>query len=217
MTITFKPEKPITITDSLTTEIDDLTVEFSPSETRLSLGKNVVAVKRDLWPHVVAKSAVYDAVLAGSPVPAPLAPISIPTQTNYDDIPFGTPMHGGFFTGYHPVIRNAVFITSPKSMERSDLTWQQAVDYCAGLGDGWKLPDRLESLLQFQRLAQGNAVVDAFQAGGAEVFPEAPHWTSEEYKFRSDYAWLQYFGCGYSGYWLKLLVLRVRPGRIFFL
>ena len=74
------------------------------------------------------------------------------------------------------------------------MTWQEAKDYAASLGNGWRLPTRTELL----------TLVDDTRCDLAcSVFPDCPSewfWTSTPWAGSSSYAWGVNFydGCAYS-------------------
>ena len=69
-------------------------------------------------------------------------------------------------------------------------TWQEAKDYAASLGDGWRLPTIQELL----------TLVDYEKAMPAcSAFPDCPSewfWSSSALSGNSAYAWNVYFGYG---------------------
>ena len=211
--------RPPAIRDTLITEIGDLTVEFSPRETRISLGKNALAVPRNTWPRVIAKSAVYDAVLSGSPIPAPNAPAIIPAGHPGTGTPeLGAEIGGGFCGGRHPEIEGAVLIFSE---DLGSARWVEAMDRIAahrgGGYDDWRPLTRIELLILFKRFGQRRTAAQGFREGEDNAFPESGHWSGEEYEFASFGAWGQTFGNGGSHPWSKGLGLRVRAGRALFI
>jgi hypothetical protein len=70
------------------------------------------------------------------------------------------------------------------------LTWQEATDYAASLGNGWRLPTRTELL----------TLVDDTRCDPAcSVFPDCPSewfWTSTPWAGSSSYAWFVDFYYG---------------------
>ena len=90
---------------------------------------------------------------------------------------------------------------SPKGM-----TWQEAKDYVASLGDGWRLPTRTELL---------TLVDDTKYDPACSVFPDCPSewfWTSTLRAGSSSYAWSVdfYSGYAYDGYVVSASISRVR-------
>ena len=77
-----------------------------------------------------------------------------------------------------------------------DLTWEQAKQYCSGLGSGWYLPSKAE----LNQLYVNKTAIGGFSDGG--------YWSrTENY---SDYAWRQYFYNGGQYYGDKSNAGRVR-------
>ena len=62
--------------------------------------------------------------------------------------------------------------------------WEDAMKACADLGDGWRLPTRLELLIMYD---------NKDEIGG---FANNYYWSSSE--FDNDYAWLQLFSNGFQ-------------------
>jgi hypothetical protein len=78
---------------------------------------------------------------------------------------------------------------SPKKM-----TWQEAKDYAASLGGGWRLPTREELL---------TLVDDTKYNPACSVFPDCPSdwfWTSTPWAGSSSFAWFVYFTNGTANY-----------------
>jgi hypothetical protein len=70
------------------------------------------------------------------------------------------------------------------------MTWQEATDYAASLGDGWRLPTRAELL---------TLVDDTRRNPACSVFPDCPSawfWTSTPWAGSSSYAWSVDFNAG---------------------
>ena len=63
-----------------------------------------------------------------------------------------------------------------------EMNWEDAKKACADLGDGWRLPNRLELLLMHN---------NQDELGG---FADYYYWSSTEFDFNN--AWLQYFNDG---------------------
>ena len=73
------------------------------------------------------------------------------------------------------------------------MTWQEAKDYAANLGAGWRLPTRTELL---------TLVDDTKNNPACSVFPDCPSdwlWTSTPWAGSSSYAWLVDFNNGNAG------------------
>tara|TARA_R110000744_G_scaffold132655_1_gene240881 strand:- start:145 stop:531 length:387 start_codon:yes stop_codon:yes gene_type:complete len=83
----------------------------------------------------------------------------------------------------HPAISFEVY---PDDLGQMD--WDKAKKACADLGDGWRLPTRLELLLMYNQEDHG---------GFANNF----YWSSTE--FDNLNAWVQSFSFGYQGDYLK--------------
>ena len=69
------------------------------------------------------------------------------------------------------------------AVPEGELKWADAVEWAEGLGDGARLPTRLESALLYANLR------DKFDTG-------CWYWTGTQYS--ADNAWLQFFGYGYQ-------------------
>ena len=67
---------------------------------------------------------------------------------------------------------------------KANLTWEQANIYCKLLGDGWRLPTRVELLLMYENKEE---------IGG---FVSNDYWSSTE--VGNYHAWTQNFGNGYQ-------------------
>ena len=74
------------------------------------------------------------------------------------------------------------FEVYPTDLEK--MNWDEAMKACADLGDGWRLPTRLELLLMYN---------NQDKLGG---FANNYYWSSSE--FDNDYAWLQLFSNGFQ-------------------
>ena len=70
------------------------------------------------------------------------------------------------------------------------MNWDAAMKACADLGDGWRLPNRLELLLMYN---------NQDELGGFALFN---YWSSTECVFSS--AWAQFFGDGAQDFSGKL-------------
>jgi len=70
------------------------------------------------------------------------------------------------------------FLVHPTDLGKMD--WEDAKKACADLGDGWRLPTRLELLLMYN---------NQDELGG---FANNYYWSSTEYS-NYGFAWLQYF------------------------
>ena len=67
---------------------------------------------------------------------------------------------------------------------KRNLTWEEAKAYCKSLGDGWRMPTRVELLLMYEAKEE---------IGG---FANTIYWSSTEY---DDFnAWFQFFNNGYQ-------------------
>ena len=74
------------------------------------------------------------------------------------------------------------------------MTWQEAKDYAANLGNGWRLPTRTELL---------TLVDDTRYDPACSVFPDCTgewFWTSTPWAGSSSYAWVVSFGNGVASY-----------------
>ena len=72
-------------------------------------------------------------------------------------------------------------------------TWQEAQEYAASLGDGWRLPTikELLTLVDYDR-----------QKPACSVFPDCPSegfWSSSAFSGYSSYAWVVSFDFGNAG------------------
>lgn len=85
-----------------------------------------------------------------------------------------------------------------------EFTWQQAKDYAASLGDGWRLPTIQELL----------TLVDYTKRKPAcSVFPDCPFewfWSSSAYSGDTAYAWSVHFYGGDANYNVVGYYYRVR-------
>ncbi len=68
--------------------------------------------------------------------------------------------------------------TAPKSM-----TWEEAIEWCNSLGNGWNLPTRLELIYAFDTEEPG--------------FDNIPYWSCTVYRDASDLAWFVDFYDGF--------------------
>ena len=79
---------------------------------------------------------------------------------------------------------------------KQNLTWEEAKAYCKSLGDGWRMPTRVELLLMYEAKEE---------IGG---FAGNYYWSSTE---GDNYlAWLQYFYNGLQYYYNKSSIYNVR-------
>jgi hypothetical protein len=79
----------------------------------------------------------------------------------------------------------------------STLPWQEAIDWCKTMGDGWRLPTIGELRIAYEQNVEG--------------FASSSYWSSSEYD--SNHAWYQYFYNGYQNYTNKTTNPRVRACR----
>ena len=86
------------------------------------------------------------------------------------------------------------FLVNPKELGK--MTWEEAKGACASLGEGWRLPTRVELLLMYEN----KDVV-----GG---FANDYYWSSTESS--SNYAWLQDFKYGNQSNYNKYTKCNVR-------
>ena len=86
------------------------------------------------------------------------------------------------------------FLVNPKELGK--MTWEEAKGACASLGEGWRLPTRVELLLMYEN----KDVV-----GG---FADTSYWSSTEDDSSS--AWKQYFDNGLQYYNYKDYKYNVR-------
>jgi hypothetical protein len=89
------------------------------------------------------------------------------------------------------------FEVYPTDLEK--MNWDEAKKACADLGDGWRLPTRLELLLMYN---------NQDELGG---FASGDYWSSTEDD--GNYAWLQDFFFGNQYFYNKNLYLYVRAVR----
>lgn len=85
--------------------------------------------------------------------------------------------------------------------EKEAVTWDEAMEWCRSLGDGWRTPTRWEMLKGFEE--------------GVGGFASGLYWSSSEYD--STYAWYQYFGNGdqyndSKNYHRRVRAVRNKPG-----
>ena len=76
----------------------------------------------------------------------------------------------------HPAISFEVY---PNDL--GEMYWEDAMKACADLGDGWRLPTRLELLLMYNQEDHN-------------IFVNVLYWSSTEYG--NNYAWAQVFANG---------------------
>jgi hypothetical protein len=62
------------------------------------------------------------------------------------------------------------------------MSWQEAIDWCKSMGDGWRLPTIGELRIAWEQNVEG--------------FASSSYWSSSE--GNSNNAWSQYFGSGYQ-------------------
>lgn len=73
------------------------------------------------------------------------------------------------------------------------MTWEEAIKFCTGLGDGWRLPTMQELL----------SLVDYSRYNPATELPgmvSSSYWSSTTYAGSTDSAWVVYFNYG-DDYW----------------
>jgi len=83
------------------------------------------------------------------------------------------------------------------------MTWQQAMDYAASIGDGWRLPTAEELV----------ALIDFTHYEPASEFPATPSsyfWSSSSYAGSASYAWIVHFYSGLVNYYGKPYTYYVR-------
>jgi formylglycine-generating enzyme required for sulfatase activity len=79
---------------------------------------------------------------------------------------------------------------------KKGLTWEEAKAYCESLGNGWRLPTRVELLLMYENKEE---------IGGIDI---GYYWSSSE--VGNNLAWRQYIGNGYQNASPKLSTDYVR-------
>ena len=89
------------------------------------------------------------------------------------------------------------FIVHPTDL--GEMNWDDAMKACADLGDGWRLPTRLELLLMYN---------NQDELGG---FAFNYYWSSTEFDYFN--AWIQYFGNGNQNFFSKFNYYYVRAVR----
>lgn len=206
----------VTSRRSMTVEIGEAIAEFSPEETRISLGKNAVGIPRQVWLQVVAESPVYDNALGGVLASAPLSVPAAPRVITAHEL--GSEIGGGFCAGRHPTEEGRTLIVSgfDGDFAADDDDWQAINSRCQEYGaeGDWRAPTRQEALQLFELFAPGLTKIPGFRKGEKHAFREEAYWTNQEYTFYSGYAWLQHFGNGNSYYWYEYTQLRGRAVRI---
>jgi len=80
---------------------------------------------------------------------------------------------------------------------KKGLTWEESKAYCESLGNGWRLPTRVELLLMYENKEE---------IGGIDI---GYYWSSAEND--NDDAWVQSFTNGYQFNLIKNGTLCVRP------
>jgi len=81
-----------------------------------------------------------------------------------------------------------------------DMSWDDAVKACSDLGDGWRLPSRIELLLMYEN----KEII-----GG---FADNNYWSSTEISY--NYAWLQNFNNGKQFNYYKNFKYNVRAVKL---
>lgn len=145
-------------------------------------------------------------------------------QMRETDLPeLGKPLAGGILAaiGYRADGTKHALVTACKSVGESKkkLTWDEALEFCAGLGEGWNLPS-LENMTLLRANCMPGAYVDfpaqtqieVFKQGGPEAF-EVDEWYWTRDQASAGCAWVQLFGNGDQNFNLKYLKLRVRAVR----
>jgi hypothetical protein len=79
---------------------------------------------------------------------------------------------------------------------KQNLTWEEAKAYCKSLGDGWRMPTRVELLIMYEAKEEIKGFVDDF------------YWSSTEYRTTSAYGFR--FGVGYASFTYKIYTYSVR-------
>lgn len=145
------------------------------------------------------------ATLSASPTPPASTEAQIPTAEpigNFTLPAIGQPWPGidGIYAGIsrgedgepdgHMVLLNA--------QPEDDMSWDAAVEWTQGLGDGARLPTRFESALLYANVRD-------------KLDTSCWHWTGTQYS--SYYAWYQYFDYGDQYYYGKKAELRARAVR----
>jgi hypothetical protein len=77
------------------------------------------------------------------------------------------------------------------------LTWKAALEWAEKQGGA--LPSRMDQLVLFKNLKR--------------EFKEDYYWSSEQHAGNGDYAWCQYFGYGFQGYYREDFTCRARAVR----
>ncbi|MFA6019762.1 MAG: hypothetical protein WC722_05820 [Rhodospirillales bacterium] len=147
-------------------------------------------------------------------------PITLPES----DLPeLGQPLAGGILAavGYRQNGTKYALVTACKETGESKkkINWNDAMEFCAALGEGWKLPSLENATLLRANCMPGTYVdfpaqtqIDIFKQGGPEAFETDDwYWTGDEAS--ADFAWVQLFDLGGQGYGTKGNRWRVRAVR----
>jgi len=76
---------------------------------------------------------------------------------------------------------------------KEDVTWDEAMDYCESLGDGWRLPtiEELTSAINYSEYNPATSI---------KGFKSSYCWSSTTYASYNAYAWYVDFSHGYVNY-----------------
>jgi len=83
------------------------------------------------------------------------------------------------------------------------MTWQEAMAYAGGLGDGWRLPS-VEELITLIDYGRANPATN-FPSHSVDIL-----WSSSVLADDPSYAWIGYFSYGYVSYNVKNNYFHVR-------
>src|SRR3990167_709394 len=89
------------------------------------------------------------------------------------------------------------------------MTWQESVDWCASLGDGWRLPTLKELFSITDHERQGPTVVEPLRHDTVSSY----YWSSTRFIDFPHSAWGVYFRDGNVNYFNKDLTSYVRAVR----
>ena len=144
-----------------------------------------------------------------------------PMPNGKDDVSGGAPNPNTYSDNSDGTITDRVTLlmwqqsvpTAGGPADDGNVTWSEAMDYCAALSlaghDDWRLPTEIElvSLVDYSNLGAGHAPIDS------TVFPDTPaaaFWSSTKHAAPETEAWTVYMDVGFTYAYDMTTVGRVR-------
>jgi hypothetical protein len=141
--------------------------------------------------------------------------VTVAEATKPDPV-IGAPFAGGFFAGRDMDDPRYAIVVAPKADgQKNDVTWREAIDFCASVRaggfDDWRAPTKEGLYVVYRGFGPNVTEAAAFKLGQPEAFDPRWYWTSTGYG--SGFAWYQFFVDGRQACGDEDSGLRVRAVR----